>query len=29
MYESSNLTINAVSPTSKAVDFRLLLMSQE
>ena len=29
MYESSNLTINAVSPTNKAVDFRLLLMSQE
>jgi uncharacterized protein YcfL len=29
MYENSNLTINAVSPTNKAVDFRLLLMSQE
>jgi len=29
MYENSNLTINAVSPTNKAVDFRLILMSQE
>ena len=29
MYENSNITINAVSPTNKAVDFRLLLMSQE
>jgi uncharacterized protein YcfL len=29
MYENSNLTVNAVSPTNKAVDFRLILMSQE
>ena len=29
MYENSNLTVNAVSPTNKAVDFRLLLQSQE
>ena len=29
MYENSNITVNAVSPTNKAVDFRLLLMSQE
>ena len=29
MYENSNLTINSVSPTNKAVDFRLLLLSQE
>jgi len=29
MYENSNIAVNAVSPTNKAVDFRLLLMSQE
>ncbi len=29
MYENSNITVNAVSPTNKAADFRLLLMSQE
>ena len=29
MYENSNIMVNAVSPTNKAVDFRLLLMSQE
>lgn len=29
MYENSNLTVSAVSPTNKAVDFRLILMSQE
>ena len=29
LYNNSNLTINAVAPTPKAVDFRLILMSQE
>lgn len=29
MYENSNITISAVSPTNKAVDYRLILMSQE
>jgi uncharacterized protein YcfL len=29
MYNNSNLAINAVAPTAKAVDFRLILMSQE
>ena len=29
IYNNSNLMINAVAPTSKAVDFRLILMSQE
>lgn len=29
MYDNSNLTINTISPTSKAVDFRLILRSQE
>lgn len=29
MYENSNLTVGAVAPTNKAVDFRLILRSQE
>jgi uncharacterized protein YcfL len=29
LYENSNLVVNAVAPTPKAVDFRLILMSQE
>jgi len=29
LYENSNLVINTVSPSSKAVDFRLILRSQE
>jgi uncharacterized protein YcfL len=29
LYENSNLVINTVSPTSKAVDFRLVLRSEE
>lgn len=29
MYDNSNLVINTVSPTNKAVDFRLILRSQE
>ncbi|HET7363126.1 MAG TPA: YcfL family protein [Burkholderiales bacterium] len=29
MYENSNLMVNAVAPNAKAVDFRLILMSQE
>ena len=29
MYENSNITVSAVAPTSKAVDFRLILLSQE
>jgi uncharacterized protein YcfL len=29
MYENSNLVVNAVAPNPKAVDFRLILMSQE
>jgi len=29
MYESSNITVSAVAPTNKAVDFRLILLSQE
>jgi uncharacterized protein YcfL len=29
MYDNSNLLINAVSPTTKAADFRLILRSQE
>jgi uncharacterized protein YcfL len=29
IYNNSNLTISTVSPTPKAVDFRLILMSQE
>jgi uncharacterized protein YcfL len=29
LYDNSNLMVNSVSPTSKAVDFRLILRSQE
>jgi uncharacterized protein YcfL len=29
MYENSNLMVNTISPTNKAVDFRLILRSQE
>lgn len=29
LYENSNLVINSISPTSKAVDFRLILRSEE
>ncbi len=29
MYENSNLVVNSISPTNKAVDFRLILRSQE
>jgi uncharacterized protein YcfL len=29
MYENSNLTVGAVAPTNKAVDFRLILRSLE
>jgi uncharacterized protein YcfL len=29
MYESSNQLVTAVAPTNKAVDFRLILLSQE
>jgi hypothetical protein len=29
MYESSNITVSGVAPTNKAVDFRLILLSQE
>jgi uncharacterized protein YcfL len=29
MYANSNITISGVAPTSKAVDFRLVLLSQE
>ena len=29
MYENSNFTVSTVSPTNKAVDFRLILLSQE
>jgi uncharacterized protein YcfL len=29
LYNNSNLVINAVAPSAKAVDFRLVLMSQE
>lgn len=29
LYENSNLVVNAVAPSAKAVDFRLILMSQE
>jgi len=29
LYNNSNLTINAVAPSAKVVDFRLILMSQE
>jgi uncharacterized protein YcfL len=29
MYENSNLVVNSISPTNKAVDFRLILRSLE
>jgi len=29
MYENSNISVSAVAPTNKAVDFRLILLSQE
>ena len=29
MYENSNMTLSAVAPTNTAVDFRLVLLSQE
>jgi len=29
MYGNSNITVSAVAPTNKAVDFRLILQSQE
>lgn len=29
MYENSNMTVSSVAPTNKAVDFRLILLSQE
>jgi uncharacterized protein YcfL len=29
LYDNSNLVINTISPTSKAVDFRLILRSEE
>jgi len=29
MYENSNLNVNSIAPTNKAVDFRLILRSQE
>jgi len=29
MYENSNITVSTVAPTNKAVDFRLILLSQE
>lgn len=29
IYENSNLVINTISPTNKAVDFRLILRSEE
>jgi uncharacterized protein YcfL len=29
LYDNSNLVVNTVSPTSKAVDFRLILRSEE
>ena len=29
LYNNSNLMVNGVAPTAKAVDFRLILMSQE
>jgi uncharacterized protein YcfL len=29
LYDNSNLTINTLSPTNKAADFRLILRSQE
>jgi uncharacterized protein YcfL len=29
LYNNSNLMVSAIAPTNKAVDFRLILMSQE
>jgi hypothetical protein len=29
MYEKSNLLVTAVSPTPKAVDFRIIFMAQD
>jgi uncharacterized protein YcfL len=29
MYENSNIVVSSVAPTNKAVDFRLILLSQE
>jgi hypothetical protein len=29
LYENSSLTINTISPTNKAADFRLVLRSEE
>jgi uncharacterized protein YcfL len=29
LYENSNLVVTAVAPSNKAIDFRLILMSQE
>ena len=29
MHENSNMTVSTVAPTNKAVDFRLILLSQE
>ena len=29
MYENSNITVSSIAPTNKAVDFRLILLSQE
>ena len=29
MYENSNIAVSSVAPTNKAVDFRLVLLSQE
>jgi uncharacterized protein YcfL len=29
LYENSNLVVNTISPTNKAVDFRLILRSEE
>ena len=29
MYENSNIVVSSIAPTNKAVDFRLILLSQE
>ncbi len=29
MYENSNIMVSSIAPTNKAVDFRLILLSQE
>ena len=29
LYDNSNMVVNTVSPTNKAVDFRLILRSEE